>query len=379
MKLVHLSDLHIGKRLHEMPLLEDQAYILDQIVDIVRREAPDGVLIAGDVYDRTVPPAEAVCLLDGFLVKLTALGVLVLLISGNHDSPERLAFGSRLLEKSRLYIAPVYDGHVSPVTLKDEYGPVDLWPLPFVKPVQIRHLFPEEAVESYTDALACAVEHMELDPCRRNVLVTHQFVTGGLRCESEELSVGGADNVDASVLAPFDYVALGHLHGPQEVGSPRIRYCGTPLKYSFSEAAQQKSVTVAELGEKGTLCVRTVPLTPLRDLRELRGSYDTLASRDFYRGLDRDAYFHAILTDEDDVPDAAGKLRSIYPGLLRLSYDNRRTRAGGELTQPGEMEALSPLELFGDFYEKQNGGPLTGEQRACLAALMEQIWEGNEV
>ena len=375
MKLAHLSDLHIGKRLHEASLLEDQAYILDQIVEIVRQEAPDGVLIAGDVYDRTVPPTEAVCLLDQFLVKLTALGAPVLLISGNHDSPERLAFGSRLLEKSRLYISSVYDGHVVPVTLEDGYGPLDIWLLPFIKPIQVRRLFPEEPIESYTDALICAVGHMELDPSRRNVLVTHQFVTGGLRCESEELSVGGADNVDAAVFAPFDYVALGHLHGPQEVGSPRVRYCGTPLKYSFSEAAQRKSVTVAELGEKGELRVRTVPLTPLRDLREIKGSYDTLASRDFYSSLDRDAYFHAVLTDEDDVPDAAGKLRSIYPGLLRLSCDNRRTRAGGALPQPGELETISPLELFGDFYERQNGGPLTGEQRACLAAMMEQIWE----
>lgn len=374
MKLVHLSDLHLGKRLHEVSLLEDQAYILDQIVEIVRQEVPDGVLIAGDVYDRTVPPAEAVSLLDRFLVRLADLGVPMFLISGNHDSPERLAFASRLLERSRLYISPVYEGQVSPITLQDVYGPVDLWLLPFVKPVQVRHLFPEETVDSYTDALACAIRHMELETSRRNVLITHQFVTGAARCESEELSVGGADNVDAAVFAPFDYVALGHLHGPQDVGSPRIRYCGTPLKYSFSEAAQQKSVTVAELGEKGTLHVRTVPLTPLRDLREIRGCYDTLASRDFYRGMDRTAYFHAVLTDEDDVPDAAGKLRSIYPDLLWLSYDNRRTRAGESLPQ-AETSALSPLELFGEFYEKQNGGPLTGEQRACLSVLMEQVWE----
>lgn len=375
MKLVHLSDLHIGKRLHEASLLEDQAYILDQIVDIVRREDPDGVLIAGDVYDKVVPPAEAVCLLDDFLVKLTASGAPVFLISGNHDSPERLSFASRLLEKSRLYISPVYEGQVSAITLEDSYGPVDIWMLPFVKPVHLRHFFPEETVESYTDALACAIRHMDLDPSRRSVLVTHQFVTGGVRCQSEEISVGGADNVDAAVFVPFDYVALGHLHGPQDVGSPRVRYCGTPLKYSFSEAGQQKSVTVAELGEKGDLRVRAVPLTPLRDLKEIRGGYDTLAGREFYQSFDREGYLHAILTDEEDVPDAVGKLRSIYPNLLWLTYDNRRTRAGEADRNLGELEALSPLELFAQFYERQNGGRLSEIQRACLSELIEQVWE----
>lgn len=375
MKLIHLSDLHIGKRLHEASLLEDQAYILDRIADIVRREAPDGVLIAGDVYDKAVPPAEAVCLLDDFLVKLTASGAAVLLISGNHDSPERLSFASRLLENSRLYIAPVYDGHVSPVTLEDANGPVDIWLLPFVKPVHLRHFFPEEAIESYTDALACAIRHMDLDPSRRSVLVTHQFVTGGVRCQSEEVSVGGADNVDAAVFEPFDYVALGHLHGPQDVESPRVRYCGTPLKYSFSEAGQQKSVTVAELEKKGELRVRTVPLAPLRDLKEIRGGYDTLAGREFYQSFDRNVYLHAILTDEEDVPDAVGKLRSIYPNLLWLTYDNRRTRAGEADRDLGELEALSPLELFARFYERQNGGGMSETQRACLSELIEQVWE----
>ena len=375
MKLLHLSDLHIGKRLHEASLLEDQRYILDRIADIVRQEAPDGVLIAGDVYDRIVPPAEAVRLLDDLLVKLSAAGAPVFLISGNHDSPERLSFASRLLEKSRLYISPVYEGRVSPITLEDAHGPVDIWLLPFLKPVHLRHFFPEESIESYTDALACAIRHMDLDPSRRNILVTHQFVTGAARCQSEESSVGGADNVDAAVFDPFDYVALGHLHGPQDVCSPRIRYCGTPLKYSFSEAGQQKSVTVAELGEKGELRVRTVPLTPLRDLKEIRGSYDTLAGREFYQSFDREVYLHAILTDEEDVPDAVGKLRSIYPNLLWLSYDNRRTRAGAPDRDLGELEALSPLELFAQFYERQNGGELSEDQRICLSGLIEEVWE----
>ena len=245
MKLLHLSDLHLGKRLNEFSLLEDQAYILDRILEIAVREAPDAVLIAGDVYDRAVPAAEAVALLDRFLVALARAGLPVLMISGNHDSPERLSFAARLMEKERIHIAPVYDGAVTPVTLEDRYGPVDVYLLPFLKPAHVRRCFPEETIETYTDAVACAISHLDLDPGRRNVLVTHQFVSGAATCESEERSIGGSDDVDAAVFASFDYVALGHLHAPQDVGSPRIRYCGTPLKYSFSEAGHRKSVTVA--------------------------------------------------------------------------------------------------------------------------------------
>lgn len=377
MKLFHLSDLHLGKRLNEFSLLEDQAHILRQILALLDRERPDGVLIAGDVYDRSVPPAEAVTLLDSFLVELARREVPVLMISGNHDSPERLSFAARLMERSRIHIAPVYDGTVTPVTLEDECGPVDIFLLPFLKPFHVRRCFPEEDIESYTDALACAVRHMELDPARRSVLVTHQFVTGAERCGSEELSVGGSDNVDAAVFAPFDYVALGHLHGPQNVGSSRVRYCGTPLKYSFSEAAHQKSVTVAELGAKGSLSVRTLPLTPLRDMAELRGTYMEVTARDFYRDLDRDAYFRITLTDENDIPEAVSRLRVIYPNLMRLDYDNRRTRGGGEAVPGADVERQSPLELFSAFYQQQNNAPLSEEQRAYLTGVMEEIW-GDE-
>ena len=280
MKLLHLSDLHLGKRIKNFPLLEDQAYILQAILEILDAERPDAVLIAGDVYDRATPSTEAVELLDRFLVSLAERGLPVLLISGNHDSPERLAFGAQFLEKSRIFISPVYNGTVTPVTLEDEYGPVDFYLLPFLKPLHVRRCFPEEPVESYTEAVACAVSHMNLDPSRRNVLITHQFVTGAERCDSEEVSVGGSDNVDAVVFAPFDYVALGHLHGPQNIGDDRIRYCGTPLKYSFSESRQKKSVTLVELSAKGQRTVRTVPLTPRRDMVERRGCFqDFLTQR----------------------------------------------------------------------------------------------------
>lgn len=379
MKLIHLSDLHLGKRVNEFPMLEDQQYILTEILQIIDREAPNAVLIAGDVYDKSVPSAEAVGLLDEFLVDLSRRKLQVFVISGNHDSPERMAFGGRLMERSGVHLAPVYDGKVRPFALSDEYGLVKVYLLPFVKPSHVRRCFPDREIASYTDALSVAIGAMEVDEAERNVLVTHQFVTGAARCDSEEISVGGTDNVDAAVFAPFDYVALGHIHGPQQVGRETVRYCGTPLKYSFSESGQQKSITVVELGEKGSVAVRTVPLTPMRDLVELRGTYQELTFRGFYEGTSyqRD-YVHITLTDEEDIPDAVSKLRIIYPNLMKLDYDNQRTRAGIVLEGAEDAQRRSPLELLEEFYEKQNGQPMGQEQRSFARAWMERIWEEDE-
>lgn len=378
MKLIHLSDLHLGKRVNEFSMLEDQQYILTEILQIIDREKPDGVMIAGDVYDKSVPSAEAVALLDDFLVRLAKRDLQVFLISGNHDSPERMAFGGRLMAQSGVHLAPVYDGKVSPIILTDEYGLVNLYLLPFLKPAHVRRCFPEREILTYTDALAASIEAMGVDTAQRNVLVTHQFVTGAARCDSEEISVGGTDNVDVSVFESFDYVALGHIHGPQQVGRETVRYCGTPLKYSFSEAQHQKSVTVVELGEKRAVSVRTVPLTPMRDLAELRGTYEELTFRGFYQGTSypRD-YVHITLTDEEDIPDAVSKLRIIYPNLMKLDYDNKRTRAG-IILEGAEDQQRSPLELLEEFYEKQNGQPMGEEQRAFAKSLMERIWEEDE-
>ena len=376
MKFLHLADLHLGKRVNGFSMLEDQAHILRQILAILDNEQPDGVLIAGDVYDKSVPSVEAVGLLDSFLTELRARGVPVLLISGNHDSPERLAFGGRVMDSCGIHISPVYDGALAPVTLHDEFGPVHVWLLPFVKPAHVRRWFPDADIESYTDAVAEAVAHMDIDAAARNVLVTHQFVTGGTRSGSEELSVGGTDNVDSGVFAPFDYVALGHLHGAQHIGRETIRYSGSPLKYSFSEARQHKSVTVVTLGEKGDVQVRTVALTPLRELREIRGSYDELTARSFYEHTTyRSDYLHLILTDEQDVFDAMSRLRTIYPYLMTLDYDNARTRAAGGMSVPAETEQRTPLELFEALYERQNHRPMSEVQREYIAQLMEQIME----
>lgn len=378
MKLLHLADLHLGKRVNGFSMLEDQAYILDQLLALVDSQQPDCVLLCGDVYDKPVPPAEAVQLFDGFLSSLSRRGVQVMLISGNHDSPERLAFGGQLMAGSGVHVAPVYGGAVEPVTLEDAFGPVRFYLLPFLKPAHVRRFYPEAAIESYTDALHLAVVQMVLDPAVRNVLLTHQFVTGAERAESEELNVGGADNVDAAVFAGFDYVALGHLHRPQRAGAETIRYAGSPLSYSFSEAEQEKSAALVKLGPKGTVDVRLLPLRPLHGMKRLRGSYQALTRRDFYDGAPwRGDYLHITLTDETDVPDAIGKLRVIYPNLMRLEYDNSRTRAAGQLESLAQQEQRTPLELFAAFYRQQNGQDMSREQQDFVQTLITSIWEGE--
>ena len=377
MKLIHLSDLHIGKRLNDVSLLEDQAWILREILEIVDDEKPAAVMIAGDIYDKSIPSAEAVTLFDGFLVELAARNLTVLVISGNHDSPERLAFGNRLMAHSGIHICPVYNGKLEPVTLYDEHGPVQFWLMPFVKPAHVRRFFPEETVESYTDALRVAVGHMDLSRATRNVLLSHQFVTGAMTCESEEISVGGSENVDASVFAEFDYVALGHIHGPQNIGSNRIRYCGTPLKYSLSERNHHKSVTVVELGAKGDLALRAVPLHPKRDLRLLHGKFAELTDKAYYTGTRVEDYLYVELTDEEDIPEALGKMAAIYPNILHLAYDNTRTRKNQHIDGAENVRRKSPLELFEELYVLQNNHPMSQVQRDFVTELIESIWEGQ--
>ena len=376
MRFAHISDLHLGKRLHEVSLLEDQVYILDEICKILRDERPDAVLIAGDIYDKSAPSAEAVRLFDDFLSGLASDGQMVFVISGNHDSAARVAYGGRIMERSGVHLsAPAYEGGVRPVTLTDGHGPVDIYLLPFIKPVHVSLAFPDEKIESYTDALRVAVERMAVNPKRRSVLVAHQFVTGAVRSDSEEVSVGGLDNVDAAVFAPFSYVALGHIHRPQNIGSPRVRYSGTPLKYSFSEAGDGKSVTMAELDGKGEVSLRTVPLTPKRDLREVKGTYEELMKKENYEGTATEDYLHIVLTDEEDVPDAMRKLKNVYPNVLRLDYDNVRTRNGAVLEAAPETEEKSPLALAEEFYAMQNGRPMSGAQTEYLRRMIGTVWE----
>ena len=377
MRFLHLSDLHIGKRVHNFSMLEDQKYILEQILCIADEEKVTGVIIAGDVYDKPVPSAEAVALCDEFLVQLAERELDVFVISGNHDSPERIAFGEKLMRHQKVYLSPVYNGKIEPICLNDEFGAVKVFLLPFIKPVHVRH-FLEEEVSDYTEALSCAISSMDISQDERNVLVCHQFVTGAGRSESEEISVGGLDNVDATVFEPFDYVALGHIHGPQNLGSERIRYCGTPLKYSFSEAEHKKSVTIVELGQKGDLSIRLRDLKPMRDLIKIKGLFDEVTDKSFYKDLDTESYVQITLLDEDDIPNAFGKLATIYPNLMLMRYENRRTMDGADILADGNEINMAPDVLFSQFYETMNNQPMTKDQEAYMLALIEKIWGDNE-
>ena len=411
MKFLHISDLHIGKRVNEFSMIEDQKYILRQIKKIALEKQVDAVMIAGDIYDKPVPSAEAVQLFDQFLTELADCGKKVFAVSGNHDSAERIAFGAQLMSSREVYVSPVYDGTVKCVTCQDAYGELCIWLLPFIRPAAVRHAWRNmaeeagmenvirnmqtdsetmmedvggtkqdltqeddvETVETYQDALQYVVTHMPEDTSKRNILVAHQFVTGASRCESEEISVGGLDQIEAGVFDIFDYVALGHIHSPQHIGRETLRYCGTPLKYSFSEAEQQKSVVVMEIKEKGDVLIEKVPLKPLRDLRKIRGTYMELMSKDFYEGTDTGDYLQITLTDEEDVPDGMAKLRTVYPNLMQLVYDNSRTRQSRQVEVTERVEQKSEMELFEEFYEIQNNQPMSEDQQNFIKNLLEEL------
>lgn len=376
---MHLADLHLGKRVNGFSMMEDQEYILNRILEIMEEEQPDGLLIAGDVYDKTIPPAEAVRLMDDFLTAVAAKHVSVFLISGNHDSAERVAFGHQLMQGSGIWISPVYDGTIRHHTLEDRWGEVNIYLIPFLRPSVVRSFFPDVEIEDYTDALRTIIEDLQVDTSRRNVVLAHQFVTaaGALpeTCDSEQLSVGGLDRVDGSVFSPFDYTALGHLHGPQRVGSETIRYAGSPLKYSFSELHQKKSVTVAELRAKGETEIRQIPLQPRREMIELRGTFEEILEEARKKGEPQTDYYHMILTDETDVVDALSRLREYYPNIMLLDYDNRRTRSQKEVEQLDRVEERTPGELFAALYEQQNGQEMDSDRKEYLDGLIREIWE----
>jgi exonuclease SbcD len=375
MKFVHLSDLHLGKKVNEFSMIEDQRYILKEILTIISDVKPDGVIIAGDVYDRTIPSEDAMKIWDEFLISLAEKKLPVYAISGNHDSAIRFSDHSALVETTGIHLSPEYNGSVNHYVLEDENGLINIYLLPFIKPATVRAFFPDDEINDYTDACSVAINHMNVNPKERNILVAHQMIIGSARCESEEVSVGGLDGVDVSVFDNFDYVALGHLHGKQKIGRDTVRYCGTPLKYSFSEKDHKKSVTIVNLEEKGNITIEEIPLVPMHDMREIKGTYEELMSKKNYEGTDTDDYIHAVLTDENDVIDAMAKLRVVYPNLMKLSYDNKRTQSQQIVTDAENVDKKTPLELFEEFYEKQNNQEMTEEQKQLSRELIESIWE----
>lgn len=411
MKFLHISDLHIGKRVNGFSMLEDQRYILGEILDIVRAQRPDGVLIAGDLYDKSLPSAEAVELADMFLSRLAEEKVYVWLISGNHDSAERIAYAGRMLEQAGIFVSRVFDGQLQQYTvtkyadetvqamplgkaaaeinsakkISAEKNPdlkkgqkimeqVDITLLPFLRPAQVRRFYSEKTIDTTQQALEAVLEGTELHRDRVNILLMHQFMTGASTCESEEISVGGSDQVDVSVVEDFDYVALGHLHGPQKVSRESVRYSGSPLKYSFSEASQKKSVTVVETGAfncKESIKIAAIPLTPRLDLREIKGPIDALLKPEIYDAANPMDYLHITLTDEGEILDAIGRLRQVYPNIMKLDF---AANTGEELKEEEILlEEKTPRELFGEFFFRQNGREMSGEQSRIVDEVLKSI------
>lgn len=377
MKILHLSDLHFGKRLNNFSLLEDQYHINQQIFKLAEDTHIEAVIIAGDVFDKQIPSAGAIQLFDDFLNFWAELNLPVFIISGNHDSAERLSFGANIFSSSNIYISPVYNGQITPITLNDAYGKINFYLLPFIKPATVRPFFPDEKINSYTETVQTVLKKLPLNKNERNILIAHQFVTGAVLSDSEEIVIGGLDNIDAHIFNSFDYVALGHIHTPQTILRDTIRYCGTLLKYSFSEANQQKSATIVNIKTKGQIDIDTYPVKPLHDMRKIKGTYAELTSRQTYINTDTNDYILATLTDEEDIPDAVNRLRSIYPNIMQLNYDNTRTRTSRNIETIDTNTAKAPLELFNEFYKLQNNQPLNEIQSQIIQDLISAIWEGK--
>lgn len=375
MKILHLSDLHFGKRLNNFSLLEDQIYVNQQIFQLAKNQKIDAVIIAGDIFDKSIPSADAVQLFDDFLNFWAELNLPIFIISGNHDSAERLSFGLNIFSHNNIYISPVYNGEIKSITLKDNYGNINFYLLPFLKPSMVRPFFPDEEIKSHTQALKIALKNLPLNKDERNILIAHQFVTGAVVSDSEEINVGGLDNIDAHIFDDFDYVALGHIHTPQTILRDTIRYCGSLLKYSFSEANQQKSATIIDITTKEQINITTFSIKPLHDMRKIKGSYTELTNRQNYINTNTDDYIFATLTDEEDIPDAINRLRSIYPNIMQLEYDNKRTRTN-QIIDTSDINSLkTPIEFFNEFYQLQNNQGLNDAQMQIMQDLIDSIWE----
>lgn len=375
MRFLHLADLHIGKRVNGFSMIEDQKFVFEQVYNVIENEKIDGIIMAGDIYDKPVPSAEAVKLFDEMLTRLVFINLPIFVISGNHDSAERIGFGSDILSVAKVYMSRVYNGNLQKIELEDDYGKINVYLLPFIKPATVKNIYKEAEIKDYDDALEYVLSQEKIDETKRNVIVSHQFVTGAMRSESEEVSVGGLDNVSVENYKAFDYVALGHIHRAQQMGRESARYAGTLLKYSFSEEKHNKSMTIVDLKEKGNIEIKEIPVKPLHDLKTIKGKFSKITSEEFYKELKKEDYYRAVLTDEDDILNAIGKLKSIYPNLMSMEYDNTRTRSYSVVDNVETVEAKSPLEHFEEFFEKQNGRKMSEKQRNYLLEILGEARE----
>lgn len=375
MRFLHLADLHIGKRVNGFSMIEDQKFVFEQVYNVIENEKIDGIIMAGDIYDKPVPSAEAVKLFDEMLTRLVSINLPIFVISGNHDSAERIGFGSDILSAAKVYMSRVYNGNLQKIELEDDYGKINVYLLPFIKPATVKNIYKEAEIKDYDDALEYVLSQEKIDETKRNVIVSHQFVTGAMRSESEEVSVGGLDNVSVENYKAFDYVALGHIHRAQQMGRESARYAGTLLKYSFSEEKHNKSMTIVDLKEKGNIEIKEIPVKPLHDLKTIKGKFSEITSEEFYKELKKEDYYRAVLTDEDDILNAIGKLKSIYPNLMSMEYDNTRTRSYSVVDNVETGEAKSPLDYFEKFFEKQNGRKMSEKQRDYLLEILGEARE----
>ena len=377
MKLMHLSDLHLGKLVLEQSMIDDQKYILNQIIDIVKKEKVDIVLIAGDVYDKSIPTIEAVNLFSNFLTKLYKLKVLVFVISGNHDSKDRLSFGNELFVDNGIYIEGIFNGNLRCETINDKDGKLNIYMLPFIKPVEIKRFYPDEIIDTYEDAIKCILKHSSINKSERNIIMVHQFVTSlgesVIRSDSESISLGGIDNIDVTLFKDFDYVAMGHIHGPQKVGRETVRYSGSPLKYSVSEVNQKKSVCIIEFNSKGDINISKIPLIPIRDMRVIKGPFDKLISKEIVNLENKNDYLDVILTDDDYIINAIGKLRKFYPNILKLEYENKIS--SNEVLDNIDIDKsnMSPIDLFSEFYKMQNGIELSTKKKKIIEEVIKEV------
>lgn len=379
MKLIHTADLHIGKIVNEFSMIEEQKNALTQILAIAKEEEADALIIAGDIYDRSVPSAEAVVVFDEFLNRAVELGISIFIISGNHDSPERVGFAQHILKNQKVYIAGIVDETIQPISVKDSFGEVNVYLLPFAKPATIRHLYQDETIQTCEDGVRKVLEQANVDENQRNVLVTHHFVTSKGKepeqCDSEsELLLGGTQNVDAGVFNAFDYVALGHIHGAQRIGRDTIRYSGSPIKYSFSEVFQKKSVTVVDIREKGDVVVHYRSLTPIHDMRKIVGALADLTNESVYSQADVRDYLHVTLTDKQELFDPMGTLRSIYPNVMQIAFEkfeNRENASNKNNTVVKREKSM--YEHFADFYADITGDALQGEYEQCVREIIDEL------
>jgi len=399
MKFLHLGDLHIGKTLAEFQLIEDQKFILDQLLGIAVANKVDAILIAGDVYDKSVPSEAAVKLFDYFLCQIAQKGITAFIISGNHDSDERMNFGSSLFEANQIYISAKYDGTLCRHTCQDADGPVNIYLMPFVKASQVRHFYPNEPIADYEDAVRTVLAHSQINPDERNILVAHQFVTGtssapqlagssisqlsgssmpqlaGSESAATQM-VGLVETISSSCFSDFDYVALGHIHSAQSVGRDEVRYAGSPLKYSLSEAARQKYATIAEIKEKGHVTVSLIPLRPLRDLRHIRGRMDQLLAKEHI--VSPEDFIYATLTDEDIIDNAMEIFRQYYPNTVRLEYDNSHTREIRQTDISRIIENKTFEEAISDFYRLIYGCEISEDEQKLMKEIAEEVGISNE-